>query len=274
MSDIKGMGLYRNVDRILADLTAAGIGADDPLRVTDLTPYDQYHYEGTGAVDEACAFLGARAGRSILDIGSGLGGPARYIADRTGASVTALELQPDLNDTAEALTERCGLGGQVTHVAGDVLAGAAPADTFDGIVSMLCFLHIPDRATLFGQCARALTPMGAIFIDDYVALGPFSSSERADLADKVYCPYVPSVETYIADLEIAGFTGIRTHDKTADWTAFVTERLAAFRDRRADLVGRYGSATVDSLDDFYATVANLFANGRLGGMRITAELPA
>lgn len=273
MTDIKSMGLYRNVDRIRADLAAAGIGDDDVLTVADLTPYDQYHYEGTAAVDDACAFLQAGPGRRILDIGSGLGGPARYIAAHSSAQVTALELQADLHETAAALTARCGLQARVTHIAGDILADAVPADTFDGIVSMLCFLHIPDRATLFAQCARSLAPNGSIFIDDYFAASELDESERQDLADKVYCPYVPPLATYVNDLENAGFVNVQTTDKSADWTAFVTERFEAFRGRRRDLVDRYGEDTVDSLDDFYETVANLFVNGRLGGVRVTAEVP-
>lgn len=273
MTGIKSMGLYRNVDRIRADLAAAGIGDNDALTVADLTPYDQYHYEGTSAVADACAFLRAEPGRRILDIGSGLGGPARFIAAETGAHVTALELQTDLHATAAALTKRCGMTANVTHMAGDVLSGVVPAGSFDGIVSMLCFLHIPDRATLFSQCARALAPHGSIFIDDYFAASELDRSEQQDLAAKVYCPYVPTLPTYVTDLEIAGFVNVRTTDKSADWTAFVTERFEAFRSQRQPLVDRYGKETVDSLDDFYQTVAALFANGRLGGVRVTAKLP-
>jgi len=285
------MGLYRNVDRIMADLAAAGFDDGQALTVDDLTPFDQYHYEGTEAVDDACEFLKPGPGTSILDVGSGLGGPARYIAARTGSSVTALEIQSDLNRTAATLTGRCGLDGLVNHVHGDILAGdpvvasgAGGADgaptgdaafdgrTFDGIVSMLCILHIPDRATLFTRCAAALKPGGAMFIDDYVARGPLTDDEKADLAEKVYCPYVPDRDTYIADVADAGFTDIQTVDKTADWTAFVTDRLAAFQAARRDLANRYGAETVDGLDDFYSTVAALFTNGHLGGLRLTARL--
>ncbi len=271
-TDFKSMGLYRNVDRIMADLEAMGKGGDEELNVDDLTSFDQYHYEGTEAVDDAIGYLAPGPGSTILDLGSGLGGPARYLADRTGASVTALEIQQDLNATAADLTRRCGLAELVNHVDGDMLAGAAGVDAYDGIVSMLCVLHIPDRATLFARCADALRPGGRMFIDDYVALGPLTDAETADLADKVYCPYVPDLDTYISDVSAAGFTDIETVDKTADWKAFVADRLAAFRNARPNLEQRYGSATVDGLDDFYSTVANLFTGGHLGGLRLTARI--
>ena len=271
MSDLKAMGLYRNVDRVMADLQASGLGPDDPLSVADLTPFDQYHYEGTEAVDDAATALGVSPGFRLLDIGSGLGGPARYIADRWGASVTALELQPDLNETAEALTNRCGLSEVVTHLNGDILAGVVPAGSFDGIVSMLCFLHIENRAELFGHCARALVPDGQLFIDDYFALAPLTDVEQASLADKVLCPYVPDLKTYVSDLEAAGFVDVEATDKTSDWKAFVNDRFDAFSQRRPELVDRYDEATVNGLDEFYESVASIFSAGRLGGIRLTAR---
>jgi len=273
MSDIKSMGLYRNVERIMADLRASGFDGTSPLTVDDLTPYDQYHYEGTEAVDDAIAFLGAGPAAHILDVGSGLGGPARYIADRSGAAVTALELQPDLNETAAALSDRAGLSAVVTHVNGDVLAGAAGTDQFTGLVSMLCFLHIPDRASLFSNCANALQPGSRIFIDDYYERGALTAKEREQLADTVYCTYLPDQITYVGHLEAAGFVDVQVTDKTSDWTAFVVDRLGRFREARPELVERYEKATVESLDHFYATVVDLFRGGNLGGLRITARLP-
>lgn len=273
MTDIKSMGLYRNVDRIMADLEASGLSGRQPISVDDLTPFDQYHYEGTMAVDEAIAFLGPGPQTRILDVGSGLGGPARYIADRTGSRVTAVEIQADLNSTATSLSARCRLDGLVQHINGDILDGVVDADAFDGLLSMLCVLHIPDRAALFGLCARALVSGGRLFIDDYIQLAPFSPGEAAELAEKVYCPYVPTHDRYVADLEEAGFVEIVTKDKTDDWTDFVNSRFERFRSNRAELIERYGLTTVDNLDDFYATVAGLFNNGNLGGLRLTARLP-
>ncbi|MGI9607419.1 MAG: SAM-dependent methyltransferase [Acidimicrobiales bacterium] len=272
MSDIKAMGLYRDVERILADLDASGLGADAALQVDDLTPFDQYHYESTDAVDDAIAELNLGPSSRVLDIGSGLGGPARYIADRTGSRVTALELQPDLHATAATLTERCELDDWVTHVHGNVLDGAVAPDSFDAIVSMLCFLHIPDRDTLFARCAEALEPGGLMYIDDYVERGELTDREREILATKVHCAYLPNLSTYVGQVEAAGFVVVRTIDKTDAWTRFVTDRLEQFQSRRAELVDRYGTETVDSLDDFYSAVVNLFAAGRLGGLRMVARL--
>lgn len=273
MGDIKSMGLYRNVERILADLEASGHSPADSLTVDRLTPYDQYHYEGTDAVDDALDALGAGPDSHLIDVGSGLGGPARYAAARSGAKVTALELQPDLNEVAASLTARCGLEDRVTHVCGDVTAGDAPPAMFSGLMSMLCFLHIPDRETLFAQCAQALRSGAVMFIDDYYAREPLTEADSTTLREKVFCSYLPDRIRYVADVEGAGFVQVAVVDKTDDWTAFVVERLEAFRTKRAEAAARYGATTVDELDDFYAAVVGLFTSGRLGGLRLTATRP-
>lgn len=271
MDDIKAMGLYRNVDRIHADLAAAGFGPDDPVTVDDLTAFDQLHYEGTAAVDDACAALGIDAGSRVLDVGAGFGGPARYVADRTGAQVTALELQPDIHETAQRLSERCGLAGQVAHVNGDVLTGVMANTGHSHLMSMLCFLHIPDRAALFNACAAAVEPNGHMFIDDYFAREPLTAEDQGALDRHVFCSYLPDLATYVRDVEAGGFVDVDVVDKTADWTSFVADRYAAFSAAAASLAARYDAETVASLDSFYGTVADLFATGRLGGVRLTAR---
>lgn len=87
-----------------------------------------------------------------------------------------------------------------------------------------------------------LAPGGRIFIDDYVARAELNASERASLADKLYCTYLPPQQVYIADLEKAGFTDIQAVDKTADWKSFVVARLDAFRAQRTAIVESSGTA--------------------------------
>ena len=268
---MKTMGLYQQVERIHNELRALGFEDGAPLRVEDLVPFDQYHYEGTATVDQALRRLGVTVDSHVLDVGSGIGGPARYMAARAGCRVTALELQPDLNATAVGLTERCGLAGRVEHLCGDMLSGIVAGRGFDALVSMLCFLHIPDRATLLRQCHAALRPGAAMFVDDYYARGSLTEAEHRDLADKVCCPYVPSLAELEAQLHTAGFGEIELLDQSEPWTAFVEDRLTAFRGDRTRLVALHGAQLVEALDDFYTTVVGLFTGGRLGGVRFVAR---
>lgn len=277
------MKLYVKVDRIHAELRALGFADDSPLTVEDLTPLDNYHYLGTEACDAAITALGVTADSRILEIGSGIGGPARFVANRTGCRVTALELLPDLNTTAEGLTARCSgsLRGQVTHVCGDVLDGAMKGLAFDGIVAILVFLHIPDRARLFSECQAALAPAapepgGAVprrmYIEDFVLLREPTASQWAGLKSKVLCSYLPTAGEYRTQLEAGGFGSVEVTDVTEPWTTFVNDRLAAFRDRRVAHVELHGESVTAGLEDFYAFVSSMFTEGVIGGVRIVASL--
>src|ERR1043165_216888 len=131
MESMKSMKLYDRVERIHNELAVIDGGSGGPLTVEQLTPFDQYHYLGTDAVDAAIAAPGLTPQMRVLDIGSGIGGPARYIAARSGAHVTALELQPDLDAVATELTARCGLGSLVEHRCGNILDGMG--ETYDAV---------------------------------------------------------------------------------------------------------------------------------------------
>ena len=190
-AELKSMPLYKDVNRIYAELAAAGLDIDDELAAADLTAFDQYHYHGTDAVDVAIASLDIRSDDCVLEIGSGIGGPARHIASTTGANVIALELQPDLNETARDLTQRCGLSAKIEHVCGDVLEYSPGDLQFDAIVSWLAFFHIEQRRELLARCKNWLQPTGGLFIEDLFARGEFTPDEEDDLSVKLFSRYLP-----------------------------------------------------------------------------------
>lgn len=266
---MKSMKLYDRVERIHNELALLDGGLDGPLTIEQLTPFDQYHYLGTDAVDAAIAALGLAPGMRVLDIGSGIGGPARYIAARTGAHVTALELQSDLDAVAAELTARCGLSHLVEHRCGNILDGVS--ETYDAIVSFLCFLHIADRARLLAACRDALVPGGAMYIEDFAQAREATPDEAAMLRIKVQCPVLPTSSEYEAQLRDAGFDDVHIVDVTPEWSNFTTERLEQFRTARARNVAVHGVEIVDGLDDFYATIVHLFSGGAVGGVTIVAR---
>jgi cyclopropane fatty-acyl-phospholipid synthase-like methyltransferase len=262
------MKLYDQVERIHNELAALDIGDGEPLSIEQLAPFDQYHYFGTAAVDEAIAALAISPEMRLLDIGSGIGGPARHVAARTGARVTALELQPDLDAVARGLTRRCGLDHLVDHRCGNILDGLDGG--YDAIISFLCFLHIPQRARLFEVCRASLKPGGRIYIEDFARHRAPTGEEADMLALKVQCPAIPEPAEYARDLREAGFPDVRMRDVTDEWRPFTETRLAQFRAARDRNVAVHGVAIVEGLDDFYATVAGLFGSGLIAGLKILA----
>ena len=88
---IDTMKFYSQVERIYNELRELGYADDAALDVEALFAFDQYHFYGIDAVDEAIQRAGIKAGQRVLDVGSGIGGPARYLAHKTGCQVTAVE---------------------------------------------------------------------------------------------------------------------------------------------------------------------------------------
>lgn len=271
---IKKMKLYHQVERVFNELEALGIKDNDPIKVEQLTPFDQYHYLGTDAVDESVHEIGLKKDMRVLEVGAGIGGPSRHLANSVGCHMTAMELQDDLNKTASALTKRCGLSDKVDHVCGDILEGAPNGEQFDALVSWLTFLHIPDRNRLYKECYKALKPGAGIYVEDYFASAPLTESEQKDLAVHVYCERVPSMDDYQIELTDTGFENIRLVDMSKTWTEFVVDRLQKFEAAHERNLNLHGVEIIEGLTEFYTTVVNLFKVGNLGGIKFSANKPS
>jgi len=269
-NNIKGMKLYRHPERIYNEIDVAGYKKDALLKEKDITSFDQYHYLGTDAVDDAIGCLKIDSQSKLIDIGSGLGGPARYLAEKTGCQVTALELQPDLHHIACSLTERCDLSGSVHHLCGDILDFPEKGSNFDAVVSWLSFLHIPDRSALLKKCCKILKPGGKMFIEDFCKLGEFDQEETRILSEDVQCSYLPTSEEYKKQLIENNFTEVELIDKTDCWNNFVRERVDKFVKNRNRYTGIHGIEITEEIEDFYKKMLQLFNNGNLGGVRIIA----
>lgn len=271
---MKSMKLYDQVERIHNELRALGIADDAPLTVADLAPFDSYHYLGAEAVESAAAALDLTRDSRLLDVGAGIGGPARHLAEKIGCHVTALELQADLDALSAGLNARCGLAGRIETLRGDILDGPPGGRTFDALMSLLVFIHIGDRKRLLAQCHASLKPGGRIYIEDFHLLREPDADQLRDLKVKVCCGGpIPSAATYKAQMQDAGFTDIAFEDMTERWSAFCRQRLRAFRADHAANVGKHGQAVADGLEDFFRVMVGLFESGVLGGLRISARRP-
>jgi len=269
---IESIPLYTHLDRINSLLAALGIGPTDPIRPEQLFPLDQWHYHGTNAIRAAADRLSLGPASRVLEIGSGIGGPARYLAHTTGCQVTALELQPKVHAIAADLTRRCGLGDRVLHLCGDARDHPIEDAAFDAVVSWLAVLHIPDRKRLYARLARALRPGGACYIEDLCMRAPFAAPDLRDLHDVVFGVSVTGIDAHVDDLRAAGFIDVTATDETEDWAPYTAARLAAWQANHASYARAHGEGAYAAQELFYAVIARLFASGSLGGVRLMARV--
>ena len=155
--------------RLTAALAADGVDPAHPS-IDALAPYDQFHGRGLEATRDAVALMRAEASDHILDIGSGIGGPARYVATRFGCRVTGIDLTPEFCDVARQLTRLLGLDDRVRFELGNALAMPFADASFDGAYSMNVSMNIADKAGFYREIHRVLKP-GAWLVLAEIAKG-------------------------------------------------------------------------------------------------------
>ena len=269
--NIKSMKLYNNVDRIFNELREIGKSTSSTLLVEDLTKFDQLHYHGTDAIDIFIEKLEINEKTKILDVGSGIGGPARYIANKTGAEITAIELQSDQNNLAKDLTKKCGLSNKVNHICGDILDYDFKNQTFDAVVSWLTLYHIANHEILLKKLFDLLNPNGFFYTEDITSRINLSDADRKEIKKEIYGIHLPYFDNYISNLEQNGFKLIFSEDMSSSWTDFTKERIKKYNSEKERNIRVHGKEVYDSLNSFYNFVGQYFSNGKLGGIRVIAK---
>jgi SAM-dependent methyltransferase len=158
---------------ITAALQKAGKPLDS-LTVEDLAPVDHFHARGFPATIDLGNRLPIKEGDHVLDIGCGLGGPARYFAKRFSCRVTGVDITGPFVDAATNLTALLGMTGQVSTNKGDALHLPYDDESFDGAYSQHVTMNIADRSRFFAEAFRVLKP-GAYFGHTEHGLGPTGS---------------------------------------------------------------------------------------------------
>lgn len=154
-------------ERIKAALTTSA-PESQLLTVAQLAPLDQFHTRGIVATAELAGAVGLDAFTRVLDLGCGIGGPARYLATTFGCKVTGVDLSPGFIDAATYLTARCGLSDRVTFQVGEALHLPFDDASFDAVFLQHVAMNIADRTALYREMRRILAPGGRLATYDLV----------------------------------------------------------------------------------------------------------
>ena len=162
----RATGLTERLKTVLAAL-----GPEDQL----LTPQqlgvlDQFHTRGLAATAELAQLADIAAGMSVLDVGSGIGGPARLLAATYGCQVTGVDLSEPFVDAARYLTERTGQSGQLSFQIANALELPFDDGRFDIVLLQHVAMNIRDRGLLYREIRRVLKPGGRFATFDVVAI--------------------------------------------------------------------------------------------------------
>ncbi|MEX2647876.1 MAG: class I SAM-dependent methyltransferase [Alphaproteobacteria bacterium] len=214
------------LDRLRAALRQDGVDPDRPT-LADLAPYDQFHGRGLEATEELAATLDIAASDHVLDVGSGIGGPARLIADRFGCRVTGIDLTPEFCAVARHITRLVGLDSRVVFEQGDALAMPFAAGTFDGAYSLNVAMNIADKPGFYREIHRVLKPKAWVVLAE-IGLGPGAPVEfPTPWAATAEASFLATPEATRLGLEAAGFAVTAWRDTLRETLAYNARMRAA-----------------------------------------------
>jgi sarcosine/dimethylglycine N-methyltransferase len=154
------------------DAALAGAGRNpNTLTIDDLAAVDQFHGGGKASTDRLARLARLKPGMRVLDVGGGLGGPARTLAVEHGCFVTVVDLTESYVQTGRWLTTRLGLADRVRHRMGDALTLDMEGETFDVVWTQNSGMNIAAKEGLYAGFARLLPRGGLLVIQEPMA-GP------------------------------------------------------------------------------------------------------
>lgn len=194
--------------RILTALTRDGKDPEE-LTALDLAPVDEFHVGGIESTQELAAHMELRPGMRLLDVGSGIGGPARYFAEKHCCEVTGVDLTPEFVEVANSLTRRLKLNHLAEFRQASALDLPFEPGSFHGAYMLHVGMNIADKAGIFREVRRVLKP-GALFTVFDIMFGANEAGNRAlqypvPWAATEETSFVASVCDYREALQNAGF---------------------------------------------------------------------
>ena len=156
--------------RIDAALTELG---HDPQNLSPeiLATVEHLHSGGLATTRDQAKRIAVTEDSRVLDVGCGIGGPARYLAHRYGCQVDGIDLTPELIETARVLTERCKLADRVMLQVGNALDLPYPDQTFDVVWCQNVSMNIADKTGFLAGVHRVLK-YGGLFTSTEYSVGP------------------------------------------------------------------------------------------------------
>ncbi len=210
------------MDRLKAVLSADG---HDPEKLTldALAPYDHFHGRGLEATVELADGLKVSSEDNILDVGCGIGGPARYIADRFGCHVKGIDLTAEFCEVGRALNEQLSLADLVTIEQGNALQMPFEDQSFNGAYSMNVSMNIEDKDGLYKELHRVLKPRGWLVLSEVARGSGAEPDYPTPWADTASESFLATVEETHERLTACGFEVQAIEDKIPQSRAFAAK---------------------------------------------------
>jgi SAM-dependent methyltransferase len=243
---------------VLDSLRESGRDADS-IEIDDLAGIDEFHALGRPATIALAELAGVGAGMEVIDVGAGLGGPARFLAARFGARVTAVEPTARFRNACAELTRRAGLAELVRTVDGSATDLPVGEATMDVAWMQAVAISVADKRAMADELRRVLRPGGRLaFFDSYARGGDLHFP--LPWADGPEASFVVSAGELRSVFEAAGFEAAVWNEQEGALAEIAQRRFTPTVDPTQVGLGRL----MPDFDQRMGNVGRNIAEGRLG----------
>jgi MPBQ/MSBQ methyltransferase len=212
-------------EKVLAGIAAAGLDVDR-LKADDLAPVDEFHTGGRLETVHALGKIHLRPTDHVLDVGCGLGGTTRYIAN-FGCRVKGIDLTPEYVELAKILSEKTGFAGRIEYETASALQMPFDDASFDAAITFHVAMNIKDRPALYGEIARVLKTRAVLCIYDVMKGAHEGLTFPVPWAEAAANSHLTSADEMHKLLAEAGFEVTEVEDRSAFAIDFFRKRLAS-----------------------------------------------
>ena len=252
--------------RILAALREGGIDIE-ALTPEILAPIDHFHTRGIAGTRDQAVLAQPGKDMLVLDVGCGVGGPARYLASTYGCRVSGIDLTPAFIEVAKMLTTRCKLEDLVDFHVGNALDLPFADESFDMVWTQNVTVNIADKAAFYREAARALRPGGRFTSIDHAAGPEGPPYFPVPWATVPEISFLVPPEEMRSAVEASGLRMLDFQDTTSEIVA------ASGSTTEQDRLSKLGIGLIvgDGYEERYANSRRSEAEGRACKVQILAE---
>ncbi len=235
--------------------------------------YDSENFlslSGVESTDVMANHASISTSSTVLDIGSGLGGPALHLAETRGCNVTGVDLVQTNVDEAEARAKARGLDEKVSFQRADAMALPFADNAFDVIFSQDAFCHVPDKQKVIGEAARLVRPGGNIAFIDWIATGPMSDAMQASVFESLVVENLATAPDYKGWLADHGCAVTVEQDISPVFTARYQAAMERLRGMEAEISEQFSPRVYNIMVERNTALHDAFASGGLGGVMLVA----
>lgn len=236
-----------------------------------ITGTDQFGIGGEAGVEALARKAGMTKESKVLDVGSGIGGPARYLAGNYSCQVTGIELSTANFNYAVKKTKESGLDHLVSFIQGNALNMSFPDNSFDVVWGVDAWAHIDDKEKLIKECFRVLKKGGIIAFVDELQAGEMTEAEKEEAFLCQAVPYLETISGYVKLLEKAGFTILSSEDVSQEYTKYYYDWQDKMEAKKTEIIAQVGSESFNQMRDIFGIMLKYAENGKIGEGRFIAK---